>query len=247
MKGLTDKRSQPEEEEKVMLQSANTVPKKKRRSHLLIKPTPIRPEPRPKLRKSSEEPEGNSPEESGSRLKHVKIEHSLTDLTKQFIQYIHKTQTQPQSQAPSVSQKYSSNQIDLTQAAAELKVPKRRVYDVTNVLEGIGLLEKCRKNRVIWKGVPEDHMRELDEEQRLDQLIEEVDREIEQVEGSEDFAKFGYITYADIKKQCRTKAAVISPCKRDQVEINQGNEGKCTITVKDSPDVAVHFLAGDSQ
>jgi hypothetical protein len=29
---------------------------------------------------------------------------------------------------------------------------KRRVYDITNVLEGIGLIEKFSKNSIRWKG-----------------------------------------------------------------------------------------------
>ena len=29
---------------------------------------------------------------------------------------------------------------------------KRRIYDITNVLEGIGLIEKRTKNTIVWKG-----------------------------------------------------------------------------------------------
>lgn len=32
-----------------------------------------------------------------------------------------------------------------------LQVQKRRIYDITNVLEGIGLIEKKLKNRIQWK------------------------------------------------------------------------------------------------
>ena len=31
------------------------------------------------------------------------------------------------------------------------QVQKRRIYDITNVLEGIGLIEKTSKNHVCWK------------------------------------------------------------------------------------------------
>mmetsp|Transcript_12852 Transcript_12852/g.18354 ORF Transcript_12852/g.18354 Transcript_12852/m.18354 type:complete len:309 (-) Transcript_12852:111-1037(-) len=34
----------------------------------------------------------------------------------------------------------------------QLKVQKRRIYDITNVLEGIGLIKKQSKNVVAWKG-----------------------------------------------------------------------------------------------
>ena len=32
---------------------------------------------------------------------------------------------------------------------------KRRIYDITNVLEGIGLIEKRNKNCIVWKGAVE--------------------------------------------------------------------------------------------
>lgn len=39
-----------------------------------------------------------------------------------------------------------------TQAVRVLKVKqKRRIYDITNVLEGIGLIEKRSKNSIQWK------------------------------------------------------------------------------------------------
>ena len=38
--------------------------------------------------------------------------------------------------------------IDLNAAAAKLGVQKRRIYDITNVLEGIGLIQKTSKNVV---------------------------------------------------------------------------------------------------
>ncbi|CAG8509558.1 44_t:CDS:2 [Racocetra fulgida] len=38
--------------------------------------------------------------------------------------------------------------LDLNTAATALKVQKRRIYDITNVLEGIGLIEKNSKNHV---------------------------------------------------------------------------------------------------
>jgi hypothetical protein len=36
--------------------------------------------------------------------------------------------------------------------AVTLKVQKRRIYDITNVLEGIGLIEKTIKNKIRWRG-----------------------------------------------------------------------------------------------
>ena len=41
--------------------------------------------------------------------------------------------------------------VDLHHAANVMNVKKRRIYDVTNVLQGIGLFHKTAKNNVGWK------------------------------------------------------------------------------------------------
>lgn len=35
-----------------------------------------------------------------------------------------------------------------------LQVAKRRVYDITNVLEGVGLISKMSANYIMWQGGP---------------------------------------------------------------------------------------------
>jgi E2F/DP family winged-helix DNA-binding domain len=40
----------------------------------------------------------------------------------------------------------------LNEAAVQLQVPKRRIYDITTVLEGIGLVEKRSKSSIVWTG-----------------------------------------------------------------------------------------------
>jgi len=45
----------------------------------------------------------------------------------------------------------SGGSLDLNEAACKLEVQKRRIYDITNVLEGIGLIEKRSKNNIAWK------------------------------------------------------------------------------------------------
>jgi sugar-specific transcriptional regulator TrmB len=42
--------------------------------------------------------------------------------------------------------------LDLNDAVKTLNVQKRRIYDITNVLEGIGLIAKERKNNIRWNG-----------------------------------------------------------------------------------------------
>jgi len=40
--------------------------------------------------------------------------------------------------------------LDLNWAMKILNVQKRRIYDITNVLEGINLIERYKKNHVRW-------------------------------------------------------------------------------------------------
>lgn len=65
------------------------------------------------------------------------------ELTKKFIQLI--------KEAPEQC-------VDLNDAVAKLAVQKRRIYDITNVLEGIGLIAKYKKNKIRWAG-PENMRR----------------------------------------------------------------------------------------
>ena len=55
---------------------------------------------------------------------------------------------------------------------------KRRIYDITNVLEGIGLIEKTVKNRIRWKGT-----NDLIEQAKA--LNIPIDDDLEQIEHSE--------------------------------------------------------------
>ncbi|KAI6189972.1 E2F-TDP domain-containing protein [Aphelenchoides bicaudatus] len=63
---------------------------------------------------------------------------SLGMLTKRFIKFL---------------QDSPVGLVDINLAADKLNVSqKRRIYDITNVLEGINLIEKKSKNIILWKG-----------------------------------------------------------------------------------------------
>uniref|UniRef100_A0A2K5E7E4 E2F transcription factor 4 n=2 Tax=Platyrrhini TaxID=9479 RepID=A0A2K5E7E4_AOTNA len=58
----------------------------------------------------------------------------------------------------SLLQEAKDGVLDLKLAADTLAVrQKRRIYDITNVLEGIGLIEKKSKNSIQWKRYPLGH------------------------------------------------------------------------------------------
>ncbi len=64
---------------------------------------------------------------------------SLASLTCRFIELLNR-----------VNPPYGNGELDLNVAMHHLGVQKRRLYDVTNVLEGIGLIKKENKNFISW-------------------------------------------------------------------------------------------------
>ena len=68
-----------------------------------------------------------------------RFDSSLGQLTKKFVHILRSSAT---------------NRLDLNKAAQQLGVQKRRIYDITNVLEGIGLIQKEGKNHVAWVNEP---------------------------------------------------------------------------------------------
>lgn len=59
--------------------------------------------------------------------------------------------------------------VDLNEAAVKLDVQKRRIYDITNVLEGIGLIEKTIKNKIRWSSIDINDLEIFRNEKRQDQ------------------------------------------------------------------------------
>lgn len=60
--------------------------------------------------------------------------------------------------------------IDLNEAMQTLNVQKRRIYDITNVLEGIGYVEKIQKNIIKWVGGSGDPSIEKDIKEAMGKL-----------------------------------------------------------------------------
>ncbi|KAA3466870.1 transcription factor E2FA-like isoform X1 [Gossypium australe] len=103
--------------------------------------------------------------------------------------------------------------LDLNKAAETLEVQKRRIYDITNVLEGIGLIEKKLKNKIRWKGV-DDSRPEADgdvsvlqaeienltmKEHTLDDQIREMQERLRDLSENENNQRWLFVTEEDIK------------------------------------------------
>ncbi|NWZ82108.1 E2F6 factor, partial [Poecile atricapillus] len=107
--------------------------------------------------------------------------------------------------------------LDLNEVATTLGVRKRRVYDITNVLDGIDLIKKRSKNLIQWIGnnldqvvgkVPEqqnlrDELSDLSAmEEALDELIKNCAHQIFELTDDKENAKYpthAYVTYQDIR------------------------------------------------
>ncbi|XP_032876088.1 transcription factor E2F5 [Amblyraja radiata] len=115
----------------------------------------------------------------------------------------------------SLLQEAEDGVLDLKQAADILAVrQKRRIYDITNVLEGIGLIEKKSKNSIQWKGVGPgcntkeiiDRLRylkaEIEEletkEKELDQQKIWLQQSIENITDNTHNNRLAYTTHEDV-------------------------------------------------
>ena len=96
--------------------------------------------------------------------------------------------------------------IDLGKAGEHLGATKRRLYDVTNVLAGIGVIERCGKSKVKWVGENTNmevgtHVADLmAQETEIDRMTAFVDETLKELSNSEDFKNFGWVAGADVER-----------------------------------------------
>ncbi|GFY75301.1 transcription factor E2F4 [Trichonephila inaurata madagascariensis] len=115
----------------------------------------------------------------------------------------------------SLLQEAKDGVLDLKVAADTLAVrQKRRIYDITNVLEGIGLIEKKSKNSIQWKGAgPGCNTREISDRlvvlkkelEFLDQKEKELElheqwimQSIRNIREEPENSDLSYVLYEDI-------------------------------------------------
>nr|AAW25873.1 unknown [Schistosoma japonicum]AAX30154.1 SJCHGC01081 protein [Schistosoma japonicum] len=142
-------------------------------------------------------------------------EKSLGLLTEKFVQLL--------KEAP-------DGILDLKMAADFLAVrQKRRIYDITNVLEGIGLIEKRTKNSIQWKGGSAatngpDIQARLDELQAEVEYLENLEKKVDEHRGKVlqslrnvqedlDNLQHAYVTHQDLINifQDRTMLVIRAP------------------------------------
>ncbi len=162
-------------------------------------------------------------------------ENSLGELTKNFINYIRKS---------------GRNTVNINELVKELKVKKRRIYDITNVLEGIGYVQKHAKNEISWirtevlnnfsnsllYNLKQDINNKKNEflelenvNKNLDAEIEKIKEEFNSISQEEDFNQYGYITFTDLNDLSNNEKydllAIKAP-KGTSIDIIDPNEAK---------------------
>ncbi|GAU19995.1 hypothetical protein TSUD_273300 [Trifolium subterraneum] len=185
-------------------------------------------------RSGTQTPGSNIGSPSGNNLTPAgpcRYDSSLGLLTKKFINLIKQAE---------------DGILDLNNAADTLEVQKRRIYDITNVLEGIGLIEKKLKNRIQWKGLDVSKPGEADdsfaslqaeienltmEERRLDEQIREMQEKLRDLSEDENSEKLLFVTEDDIKNL---------PCFQNETLIAIKAPHGTTLEVPD-PDEAVDY------
>ncbi|KAF3784098.1 Transcription factor, partial [Nymphaea thermarum] len=167
------------------------------------------------------------PDNSLTPSNSCRYDSSLGLLTKKFVNLI----------------KYAEDgSIDLNQAAETLEVQKRRIYDITNVLEGIGLIEKQLKNRIRWKGSDASRPGDMDseaarlkaevanlyfEDLALDEEIREMQDALRMLSDDPKNQRFLYVTQDDIKSL---------PCFQNETLISIKAPHGTTLEVPDPDD-----------
>ncbi|XP_054712222.1 transcription factor E2F2-like [Uloborus diversus] len=172
-------------------------------------------------------------------LEKPRYDTSLGQLTKKFLKLL--------SDA-------SDGTINLNSACTLLAVPKRRLYDITNVLEGAGLVQKMARNNIQWMGQASspcdsvwisDLERDIgvldSKENKLNELIYCMTNEIEASKKLD--YRYHYITAEDLKnvEEYAEKTAI----GMLNYEFLESFERKLVVSSKSNADIEGHLLCND--
>jgi len=158
-----------------------------------------------------------------------RLDNSLGLLTKKFVNLI---------------QESLDGSLDLKQASQKLSVQKRRIYDITNVLEGIGLIEKKIKNTIKWKAANSNNadqesviaVQKLEyeinilkhKESQLDDYVRLMQQSLRKLAEEPQNSKYAFVTHEDIRNlpglQGETCIAIKAP-SGTRLEVPDPDEG----------------------
>ena len=128
-------------------------------------------------------------------------ENSLSKLTKKVLAYIRNK---------------NMVNININELVKDLGVKKRRIYDITNVLQGIGYIEKQGKNEIIWNQkdgfLSKKEIKIKNKIFKLQQEINELNQkmnnqkeELNTISSQSDFSKKNYIKFIDLNNLAKNE------------------------------------------
>ncbi|XP_030643190.1 transcription factor E2F1 [Chanos chanos] len=131
--------------------------------------------------------------------------------------------------------------VDLNWASQVLDVQKRRIYDITNVLEGIQLISKKSKNNIQWLGNRidgatvarfQDLQKEVSElteaEDKLDKLISKCNLQLRLLTEDPHHKKLAYVKCQDLRDAVDLPdqlVMVIRAPPETQMQVSEPSEG----------------------
>ncbi|XP_070767208.1 transcription factor E2F1 [Enoplosus armatus] len=131
--------------------------------------------------------------------------------------------------------------VDLNWASQVLDVQKRRIYDITNVLEGIQLISKKSKNNIQWLGNRVDAalvsrhkelQREVcdltEAEEQLDELITKCNLQLRLLTEDPQNKKLGYVRCQDLRKSVDSPDQLIMVIRappETQMQVSEPSKG----------------------
>ncbi|BFF94504.1 transcription factor E2F2 [Drosophila madeirensis] len=157
--------------------------------------------------------------------------------------------------------KSNGGSIDLKEATKILDVQKRRIYDITNVLEGIGLIDKGRHCSLVrWRGggfnntkdqeeydlarERTNHLKE--EEEDLDKQLEYAQRNLRYVMQDPTNLSYAYLTRDDLLQMYADNSVFTIPNYDEEVEI-QHNDSELRVSLDNGSTIDIRLVTSQGK
>ncbi|KAH8390863.1 hypothetical protein KR215_001021 [Drosophila sulfurigaster] len=157
--------------------------------------------------------------------------------------------------------KQNGGSIDLKEATKILDVQKRRIYDITNVLEGIGLIDKGRHCSLVrWRGggftnakdrkdydvacERTDHLKTIEDD--LDRQLEYAQRNLHFIMQDPSNQSYAYVTRDDLLQLYGDDSVFTIPNYDEEVEI-QRNESELRVSLDNGSTIDIRLVTNQGK
>ncbi|KAH8357312.1 hypothetical protein KR200_000228 [Drosophila serrata] len=157
--------------------------------------------------------------------------------------------------------KANGGTIDLKAATKILDVQKRRIYDITNVLEGIGLIDKGRHCSLVrWRGGGFNNAKDQEEyeeardrtnhlklqEDELDKQLEYAQRNLRYVMQDPANRSYAYLTRDDLLDLYGDDSVFTIPNYDEEVEI-QRNQNELSVSLDNGSTIDIRLVTNQGK